>query len=64
MCSPGARSSIRYGDSHDPNGSASSAHSNSISDPVPENSKTAVVVVLGFGGTVWSVVSGVGVGGM
>jgi hypothetical protein len=52
-------SSIRYGDSHDSNGSASSAHSYSIA-PIAENSKTGFTFVDGFVGARRIAVSGAG----
>ena len=62
-CTPGSISSIRYGDSHDSNGSASSAHSYSSTGPTAENWKIGLMFIDGFVGAVWIVVSGAGVGG-
>src|SRR5918999_635071 len=61
-CRPGSICSIRYGVSHDSNGSASSAHSYSTA-PIAENSKIGFTFVDGFVGALRIVVSGAGTGG-
>src|SRR5918992_970988 len=61
-CRPGSICSSRYGDSHDSNGSASSAHSYSAA-PKAENSKNGFTFVDGFVGALWIVVSSIDVGG-
>ena len=51
VCRPGSSSSSRYGDSHDSNGSASNAHS---------NSSTALPIAAKVNTTFRAVVSSVG----
>src|SRR5688500_11074587 len=57
-CSPGSRSATWKGDSHEPNGSASRAHSYSTIGPSAEKVNQAVMLVLNSAGPEWIVVSG------